>query len=196
MTKGFVMKTKKVLVILGSPRRNGTSALLAKQAALGAKSAGAVCELVFLNGLNIKPCNACDTCLNKPGNKCVLDDDMQNLYPKLKKADAIIMAGPVYWFTISAQIKLFMDRWYALIQKKGHALKGKKIGIILTYGDVDPYASGAVNAIRTYQDAFRFIGAPIEGIVYGTGNNPREVEKNRPLMKKALELGKGLAKGK
>jgi len=188
------MKKQKVLVVLGSPRKNGNSAMLAKQAASGAESAKAECEIIFLNELNIKPCNACDHCLSKPGNACIIKDDMQKLYPKLLKADAIVMAGPIYWFTVSAQTKLFMDRWYALNWTSAHALKGKKIGIILTYGDVDPYAAGAVNAIRTYQDAFRFIGAPIVGMVYGTGNEPGEVKKDKKLMQKAFDLGKKLVK--
>lgn len=188
------MKTKTVLIVLGSPRKNGNSTALAKRAADGAKSAGAECETICLHEMHIKPCNACDYCLKRPGHVCILKDDMQKLYPKLIKADVIVMAGPVYWFTVSAQIKLFMDRWYALIGKSGHALKGKKIGIILTYGDVDPVASGAVNAIRTYQDAFRFIGAPIVGMVYGTGNKPGEVKKDKKLMQQAFELGKKLGK--
>lgn len=188
------MKTKTVLIVLGSPRKNGNSTALAKRAADGAKSAGAECETICLHEMHIKPCNACDYCLKRPGHVCILKDDMQKLYPKLVKADAIVMAGPVYWFTVSAQIKLFMDRWYALIGKNGHALKGKKIGLILTYGDVDPFAAGAVNAIRTYQDAFRFIGAPIVGMVYGTGNKPGEVKKDKTLMQQAFELGKKMAK--
>lgn len=188
------MSQKKILIVIGSPRKKGNSASLAHKTAEGARSAGAECEVVCLHEMNIKPCNACDYCLTKPGHSCILKDDMQKLYPKLVKADAIVIAGPVYWFTVSAQVKLFMDRWYALIGKNGHALKGKKIGIILTYGDVDPYAAGAVNAIRTYQDAFRYIGAPILGMVYGTGNEPGEIKNNKELMRKAYDLGKKLVK--
>lgn len=188
------MPGKNIIIAIGSPRKKGNSAILAHKAADGARAAGAECEIVCLHEMNIRPCNACDYCLTRPGNKCILNDDMQKLYPKLIKADAIVMAGPIYWFTVSAQIKLFMDRWYALIQKNGHALKGKNIGIIMTYGDVDPYAAGAVNAIRTYQDAFRYIGAPIVGMIYGSGNEAGEIKNNKALLKKAYELGKKLAK--
>ncbi len=184
---------RRILIALGSPRRSGSSALLAQQAAQGAVEAGARCETICLHQMHIKPCCACDHCQTSPGRACLLKDDMQKLYPKLLTADALIMAGPVYWFTVSAQTKLFMDRWYALARPGGHSLKGKRVGIILTYGDADPYASGAVNAIRTFQDAFRYIGAPIAGVVYGTGNDPRAVKKDKRLMRAALELGKRLA---
>ena len=67
-----------------------------------------------------------------------------------------MIASPIYWFTISAQTKLFIDRWYALESSQGSVLKGKQFGILLTYGDDDPYTSGAINAIRTFQDMFRY----------------------------------------
>ena len=117
---------------------------------------------------------------------------MRALYPKLREADAIILAGPVYWFTIGAQTKLLMDRFYALGGDNGYALAGKRIGIILTYADADPFLSGAVNALRTFQDAFAFVGAKIVGMVYGSAAGPGEVSSNRELMSKAFELGKRL----
>ncbi len=54
------------------------------------------------------------------------------LYPKLREADAIVIASPIYWFTMNAQTKLFIDRWYALESPQGNALKGKQFGILLT----------------------------------------------------------------
>jgi len=74
----------------------------------------------------------------------------------------------------------------------GNALKGKRIGIVLTYGDSDPFNSGAVNAMRTYQDAFAYIGSPIVGMVYGSALKPGEIKANRDLMEKAYEMGKQL----
>ena len=85
---------------------------------------------------------------------------MRRLYPKLMAADAIVIASPIYWFTVSAQTKLFMDRWYALGGADGYALAGKKFGVVLAYADADPFSSGAVNALRTFQDAFSYAGVP------------------------------------
>ena len=104
---------KNVMIVIGSPRKRGNSSILAKQVASGAEDAGAKVELFFLHNMNIKPCSACEGCRKKRATGCVIRDDMQKLYPKMRAADAIVIASPIYWFTVSAQTKLFMDRWYA-----------------------------------------------------------------------------------
>ena len=101
---------KNVMIVIGSPRKRGNSSILAKQVASGAEDAGAKVELFFLHGMNIKPCSACEGCRKKRATGCVIRDDMQKLYPKMRAADAIVIASPIYWFTVSAQTKLFMDR--------------------------------------------------------------------------------------
>ena len=84
------------------------------------------------------------------------------------KTRSIVIAGPIYWFTINAQAKLCIDRWYALQGPGGSALAGQKIGVILTYGDDDPCTSGVMNAIHAYQDMFRYVRAEIAGIVHAS----------------------------
>src|SRR5512136_2983869 len=187
------MGAKKVLIFLGSPRKKGNSALLAKRVMDGAKAAGAEVESFYLHGMNIKPCTACDACRRKDQRDCILKDAMTPLYSKLRKADAIAMATPVYWFTVSAQTKLFMDRWYAMGGEAGYPFKGKRFGIVVTYGDEDPFSSGAVNALRTFEDALGYVGAEIAGMIYGSADKAGEIKKNKNLMKKAYQLGKDLA---
>ena len=68
--------------------------------------------------------------------------------------------------------------------------KGKKIAIVLTYGDVDPFRSGAVNAMRTFYDAFAYVESDIADFVYGTGDKPGEIAGNKAVIKEAFELGK------
>ena len=187
------MSGKYILVLKGSPREKGNSSLLADQVAAGASAAGAQVECMVLQNMNIQPCNACDVCQETGTGECILDDDMQTLYPKLWKADAIVIASPIYWYTMSAQTKLFIDRWYALDTPQGNVLAGKRIGIVLTYGDTDPFASGAVNAIRTFQDIFRNIKAPIIGIVYGSASNAGDIQNQPGLLEQAYKLGQELA---
>ena len=187
------MKKVKVLIVVGSPRKKGNSSTLAQQVAAGAEAAGAVVETCYLHGMKINPCNACDACRKKRDAGCVLKDDMQKLYPKLRSADAIAVASPIYWFTVSAQTKLFMDRCYALGSDDGYQLAGKQFGIVQTYADADPFVSGAVNALRTFQDALRFIGAEIVGMVYGSAWRAGEILRNKRVMKEAFALGKKLA---
>jgi multimeric flavodoxin WrbA len=114
---------------------------------------------------------------------------MRDVYPALRESAAVVIASPVYWFTMAAQTKIFIDRLYAFIGPEGHGMEGKQIGIVLTYQDADPFSSGAVNALRAFQDSFRWMKAPIAGMVYGSANIPGEITKNRAVMKKAFELG-------
>lgn len=185
-------KAKKVLVLLGSPRRRGNSAILAAQIAKGAGSAGVKVETVFLQGLNIAPCKSCYACQKKNSKGCAIDDAMQGVYPKLLAADAWVIATPVYWFTMSAQTKLFMDRCFALPAYAKEPFAGKRIAIAMSYGDADPFVSGCVNALRTFQDAFSYTKAQIVGMVYGSAFGAGEIRANEALLKEAETLGRNL----
>ncbi len=185
-------ETKQVLVILGSPRRKGNSSTLAARISRGAKSAGAEVETLFLQDLKISPCRGCDTCQKRGSKGCAIEDDMQRIYPKLIRSDAWVIASPVYWFTMSAQTKMFMDRCYALTAYAKNPFAGKRIAIAMSYGDVDPVRSGCVNALRTFQDAFRYTGSKIVGMVYGSAMKAGEIANNKALMQEAEELGKRL----
>jgi len=185
-------KTKQVLVILGSPRKKGNSSMLAARISRGAKSAGGEVETVFLHALKISPCRGCDTCKKQDSKGCAIKDDMQEIYPKLLAADAWVIASPVYWFTMSAQTKIFMDRCYALTAYAENPFVGKRIAIAMSYGDVDPFRSGCVNALRTFQDAYRYTGSKIVGMVYGSAVEAGEIADNKALMQEAEELGKRL----
>jgi multimeric flavodoxin WrbA len=182
---------KNVLVFKGSPREKGNSSLLADRAVDGMRDTGAVAEIFALHRLDIRPCDACDIC--QETGVCVLKDDMQPLYAKLRDARAVLIASPIYWFTMSAQTKLFIDRWYAFQGSQDNMLMGKKFGVILTYGDTDPYTSGAINAIRTFQDTFHYLKAEMVGMVYGTANNEGDVLDHPELMEQAYKLGYKLA---
>jgi len=189
------VKIKRVLGLLGSPRKKGNSAALAAAAARGAESAGAEVETVYLNGLKISPCQACGSCREAGRSGCAVDDDMQGLYPKIIAADALIIASPVYWFSMSAQTKLFMDRWYMFGAEAYRALAGKRAAVVMSYGDEDPFMSGCVNALRSFQDAFRYVGIELAGFVYGTGVKTGNPAADTRLMGKAQDLGRRLVEG-
>jgi len=181
---------KQVLVILGSPRKKGNSSTLAARISRGAKSAGAAVETLFLHDLKISPCRGCDTCKKDDSKGCAINDDMQEIYRKLIKADAWVIASPVYWFTMSAQTKIFMDRCYALPAYAKNPFAGKRIAIAMSYGDIDAVKSGCVNALRTFQDAFRYTRSKVVGMVYGSAMKAGEIVNNKALMREAEELGK------
>jgi len=183
---------KKIMIVLGSPRKKGNSAKLAELVAKGAKEGGAKVETFYLNGMNIKPCQACMKCQKENAKGCAIRDDMQSLYPKLREADGVVIASPVYWFTMSAQTKLFMDRCFALPAYAKAPFAGKRIAIAMSYADADPFVSGCVNALRTFQDAFNYTKSRIVGMIYGSAFGAGEIRANEALLKEAETLGKNL----
>ena len=189
------MGSRNIIIVLGSPRKEGNSATLAGQVALGAEAQGAQVERFFVSDKDVGPCTACDACRNATVDDCVLRDDMVPLYPKLRSADALVIASAIYWFTVSAQTKLFMDRCYALGGPQGNALAGKQVAVILTYADPDPFCSGAVNALRMFQDGFRYVGADLVEMIYGRAGDAGEIRSNKELMERAYRLGARLAAG-
>jgi len=182
----------RVLVLLGSPRKNGNSALLAGRIAAGAKKAGAKTETVYLHGLDISPCEACFKCQKPRSKGCSINDDMQRLFRKMVEADAWVIASPAYWFNMSAQTKIWMDRSLALSAYQKMPFTGKRIAVAMSYGGEDPFDSGCINALRTFQDAYRYAGARIVGMVYGNAMKAGEIRKNKTLLKAAEELGMNL----
>ena len=186
-------KIPKILVVQGSPRKKGNSIALANQIAKGAESVGAETESIYLHDKKISACHACYACQRPDSTGCAIDDEMQPIYKKLIDADCWIIASPVYWFTMSAQTKLFLDRGlFALFGYKKDVLARKRIAIAMSYGDTDAFNSGCVNALRTFQDAFNYAGADIIGMVYGSAEKAGEIKINQPLMDQAEALGKKL----
>jgi len=102
----------KVLGIAGSPRRGGNTDFLLQQAMLGAGKQGAKTKIVVLDELDIAPCHHCDKCL--PTGKCVVEDDMQWLSQELREADYLILASPIFFMGVTAQVKAMIDRCQVL----------------------------------------------------------------------------------
>jgi len=105
-----------VLGIYGSPRRKGNTDILLDKALEGARSAGAEVTSVYARKLKMSGCLECGGC-DKTG-KCVVKDDMQNVYPMLQAADVIILASPIFFYGMSAQIKALIDRGQAMWSKR------------------------------------------------------------------------------
>ncbi len=117
----------KVLGIVGSPRKGGNTEIMMEEALAAARQSGADTELYLAHGRNIAGCDGCHTCMAK--GRCVIEDDMQELYGKMQAADAIILGSPVYFHGVTAQTKAIMDRAFCFLFK--HDLKGKVGGSIL-----------------------------------------------------------------
>ena len=183
---------KNILILNGSPRKNGNTAVLADQLVAGAVDTGATAEVIRLQDLEIHPCDGCDSCQTKSGG-CVISDDMQDIYPKLLEADVIVIGSPVYWYSMTAQTKACLDRWYALESENDFELKGKKMSLLMVYGDKDLYSSGGITVIYTLEGICRYVGMDFDGIVHGSAMDIGDAAKDPNLMQQAHELGKKLA---
>ncbi len=106
---------KTLLAIAPSPRRGGNSDLLLGEFCRAAEDAGWQVDLLRVNDLKIRPCQACDACA--ADGRCIVRDDMQNVYPKMIDSDALVLASPVTFGSMNAQLKTFIDRfqcwWHA-----------------------------------------------------------------------------------
>lgn len=132
LTGGIKMK---ILALLGSPRKKGNTSILLDQYLKGIKEANKNIEItkIYLHEKNIRNCTSCNFCHNIDIGQCFIKDDMQELYIKFKEADMIIFATPIYWWNISAQLKSFIDRIYALDVEQGY-FTNKKVSLLMTYG--------------------------------------------------------------
>ena len=115
----------KVLGIAGSPRRGGNTDLLLAEVMRGAASRGAEVKTIILNALEISPCQHCDACLE--AGMCKMEDDMQMVYRELEAADRIVLASPIQFMGVTAQMKAMIDRCQALWARK-YVLKLPPLG--------------------------------------------------------------------
>lgn len=182
----------KVLGVLGSPRRGGNTELLLDAALEGAAEEGASIEKVVLDALDIRPCTACDGC--RDGIRCVLNDDMAALYPKIEDADAIVLASPVYFESVTAQTKAFIDRCQLFwCRKYLLGMKGKRrAGALLAVGArvrTDFHAPEA-----TARALFHTLDAmPCQVLAYAGFEEPRSIEDHPDALRESRELGRQLA---
>lgn len=171
-----------ILILVGSGRREGNTELLARELARGAE--GAQVEILPLAGLRVAPCLGCDTCVQRPDHSCVQKDDMQMICDKLAWADGVVMASPLYFAGISAQLKAVLDRLHSPIKDSFHF---KKIALLMTAGSPKPASFASVSLqYETLVRHFKLesVGTLLVNGMHGKGdveNHPEELERARTL---------------
>lgn len=176
---------KNVLIISASPRKNGNSQVLCEQFAKGAKAQGHNVELIRFMDKNIGFCRACDACM-KNGGRCILNDDMTEILNLFQKADVLVLATPVYFYGISAQMKTFIDRTYPIWQHLG----SKEVYYIVSAGlgtDIIEKSLGDLNGFVEHFDHYE-----IKGRLYAPNVMEAGKIKNQPIMNEAYEMGKNI----
>lgn len=117
----------RILVLIGSPRKGGNTELLARAFTEAAGSRHEV-ELISVADYRIHPCTGCNSCSASEGHRCFQEDGMQQIYGKLKQADTLVIASPVYFYGISAQLKALVDRLHTPMRNDFGI---QKLGLIL-----------------------------------------------------------------
>ena len=178
-------KKMKILVITGSPRKNGNSATLADHFIKGAKEAGH--EVVRFDAAfkKVHPCIACNSCgMNGP---CVFKDDFEFVREHIIGADCVVFATPMYYFGISAQLKAVIDRFYAI---NGSIHVPKKAVLLMTYANTA--ASEAVPIKSHYEVLLKYLGWTDAGQVIAPGGWPVGAIRHTRFPEQAYRLGKSI----
>jgi multimeric flavodoxin WrbA len=178
---------RRVLGIMGSPRRGGNTETLMDEVLRAARDAGATTEKAILKELRIGPCQACDGC--QGSGICVQHDDMPALIEKMVASQVWVLGTPIYWWGPTAQFKLFMDRWYAPANGPNRsAFQGKQVVVTIPMGDSDP--ATARHTVGMIQDALNWVEANLVDTVLAPGVNALgEVKKHPELMAAAFSAG-------
>jgi len=177
--------SKKVLILSASPRKGGNSDLLCDQFMLGAKEAGNQAEKIFLSDKKIGYCTGCGSCFTS--HKCVLKDDMDEVLEKMIEAEAIVMATPVYFYTMAGKMKTLIDRTCAQYTE----ISNKEMYFIVAAADSRRQAmERTIEGFRGFTSCLS--GAKEKGIIYGTGAwNMGDIKESRGMVQ-AYEMGKAV----
>lgn len=176
---------KKVLILSGSPRKNGNSDILCDEFMKGALSSGNEVTKIRVAEKNVGYCRACYACKNS--GKCVIDDDMADILQKMIDADVIVLASPVYFYSIDAQLKAVIDRTVA----RWLEVKNKEFYYIVTAADEEAASAETTLAcFRGYADCVE--GAKEMGVIYGMGAYEKGEINSTPAPQKAYEMGKSI----
>ncbi|NLA11484.1 MAG: flavodoxin family protein [Firmicutes bacterium] len=183
-----------ILAISASPRRNGNSELALRSFCRAAEENGITVELIRLQELRLEPCRGCELC--EADGICVVKDKMQPLYEKVAAVKGLVLATPIYFGSLSAQLKIFMDRFQSWWQAKYRLdkpfvrLEDEKIGYIISTGALQrpDFADNAVAIAKVY---FHSINYHYGGSLSLQGLDRKgEINADPAALDKAYDAGK------
>lgn len=174
---------KKVLILSSSPRKRGNSDLLCNEFLRGALDAGHEAEKIFLGEKVIHYCTGCSVC-SRYGKPCSQQDDAADIIRRMVEADVIVMATPVYFYTMSAQMKTLIDRCCGLYTE----MKNKEFYFLITAAEDD--RAKMLRTVDTFQGFMDCLEKPtLKGVIFGLGVWHAGEIANNPAMQEAYEAG-------
>jgi multimeric flavodoxin WrbA len=182
---------KRILAVIGSPRRNGNTHILVSKIVEGAKAKAAVVDELFLGDLGIRECDGCHACWK--GKECNKDDDMRPIYQVIIQSDVIIFGTPVYWYGPTALMKAFIDRFvYFNCPENRQKIKGLSAVLAVPFEEDDLETARGV--VEFFQKSLAYLEIKLLGriIVPGVGEKGAVLNKGQYLQK-AFDLGQKLA---
>ncbi len=185
----------RVLGVVGSPRRGGNTDILVDHILKGARDAGARVEKVMLSELQIAPCRACYAC--ETTGRCAQADDMEDLFEKLNDSGVWVLGTPVYWWGPTAQMKAFVDRWFAGVRSRDarDILSGHSVVLAVPMGDTDP--ATARHVVGMFEDALRFVRSEVVDSVLAPGAyDAGDVRKMPEVLERARRAGEQAVRGR
>lgn len=175
---------KKILILSGSPRKGGNSDTLCDQFMHGAEEVGHAVEKIWVQGKRVAPCLACYYCKDHVG-ECAIKDDMKEILDKMLAADVIVLSSPVYFYSISAQLKAVIDRTVA----RWLEFRDKEFYYIMTAAeDTETVMNCTLECMRGLAECLD--GSVEKGVVYGKGVYEKGEIASHPAMQQAYEMGK------
>ena len=172
-----------ILIISGSPRKGGNTELLAEAFAKGAANHHHV-EIVSVRDYKVNPCLGCNACFKSEANTCAQKDDMTVIYEKMSQADMLVIASPVYFYSISAQLKAVIDRFHNPIRDTFHI---KKMAILLVGAASLPELFDAI--LTEYNLCLKFFDIEDAGKVLVRGVKDKGDINNTDALNEAYTLG-------
>ena len=175
---------KNIVILMGSPRRGGNTELLTEAFINGARAAGNNIELICPAQKNINPCLGCNYCYADKKHRCVRKDDMSECYEKLAVADIIVIATPVYFYGVSAQLKCLIDRLHNPVRNTFHV---KKLALLAVCADTNESVFDSVK--QMYFSVLKYFSLENAGIITVYGVKDKGDIVGSPALGQAEELG-------
>jgi len=180
---------KKIVVLNGSPRRNGNTSALVKKFTEGAESVGNTVTEFFLDRMNINGCKGCFGGHSSRECPCVQKDDMAQIYPAVKECDVIVLASPLYYWNMSGQVRTAVDRLFALEEGDGNLLRGHgRASALLMAAE----GNGFEDVLTYYDHLMEHLKWKNLGHVLAGGNGDIGDIAGKPELEQAFELGKSI----
>lgn len=176
---------KKIIILNGSPRPNGNTVQLIKAFTAGAEHAGHTVTCFDLQKMDIHPCLGCCKGGQNPASPCVQKDDMDNIYPVYKEADLVVLASPLYYWTISGQLKAAFDRLFAVAECNSDYANPQKECALLMAAEGD----GFEETLYWYDRLMGHLGWTDKGKVLCGGVFQAGDIQGNPKLEEAYQLG-------